>query len=149
MATDPVPQRISDADRDAAIDMLRAHYGEGRLDDSEFTERMTAALNARTAADLTPLFADLPDPRPADASTPSYQLLPSANRLPAERRTDGADLTRAQGGSWIGVAQAVLWPTAIGLTILTRGGAWWILLAIVGSIILSQLSASRRQPPPY
>ena len=62
--TEPVPQRIGDTDRDQAADALREHLAQGRLSQDEFDERMSVALSAKTAADLEPLFADLPEPRP-------------------------------------------------------------------------------------
>ena len=63
--TEPVPQRIGDTDRDQAADALREHLAQGRISQDEFDERMSVALSAKTAADLEPLFADLPEPRPA------------------------------------------------------------------------------------
>ena len=59
----PVPDttpRASDAERDHAIDRLRAAYVEGRLDQEEFDERSAAALTAKTIGQLEPLFSDLP-----------------------------------------------------------------------------------------
>ncbi|HEX2895920.1 MAG TPA: DUF1707 domain-containing protein [Marmoricola sp.] len=51
--------RISDADRDRAIDRLSEHYAAGRLDKDEFDERSDAVWTAKTDADLAPIFADL------------------------------------------------------------------------------------------
>jgi DUF1707 SHOCT-like domain/2TM domain len=63
--------RVSDAEREAVADRLRAAAGEGRLDAEELDERLTAAYGARTSADLTPLTADLPaPPTPAPARVP-------------------------------------------------------------------------------
>jgi Domain of unknown function (DUF1707) len=55
--------RASDADRERAVDDLRRHHEEGRLDSGEFTERMEAALSARWLDQLPRLLSDLPDPR--------------------------------------------------------------------------------------
>jgi Domain of unknown function (DUF1707) len=52
--------RASDAERDAVAAELREHFAAGRLDQSEFGERVASALRARTAADLDGLLADLP-----------------------------------------------------------------------------------------
>lgn len=57
--------RISDADREAVVARLRTASEEGRLDLGELEERVTAAYAAKTAADLTPLTADLPTGPPA------------------------------------------------------------------------------------
>ena len=52
--------RASDQERDAATEQLQQAFAEGRLDDTEFDERMRRALTARTRADLDALRADLP-----------------------------------------------------------------------------------------
>jgi len=52
--------RVSDADRDAVVTELGRHFQDGRLDQSEFGERMSAALCAKTEGDLAELLADLP-----------------------------------------------------------------------------------------
>ncbi len=52
--------RLSDADRDRAAAELVEHYAEGRLDAEEHAERLDAIWTARVAADLEPIFADLP-----------------------------------------------------------------------------------------
>jgi hypothetical protein len=53
--------RASDAERNHAIDRLRAAYVEGRLDQEEFDERSDTALKAKTIGQLERLFDDLPD----------------------------------------------------------------------------------------
>lgn len=150
MTHDPVPQRLSDAERDTASQMLRDHFEAGRLDAGEFDERLSAALAARIAADFQPLFADLPAPRP-DTSGPSA---PPLGWAPAHGSSVTARPTASPPGTgggtdWIGVARRVIWPAAIVMGILT--GSWWtfIGIAIVGSIILSQLASNQRKPPPY
>lgn len=50
----------SHADRERAVDVLRAGYGEGRLDHPEFEKRVARAYSARTVAELSLLVADLP-----------------------------------------------------------------------------------------
>lgn len=50
----------SNADREQAIDTLKAAYLQGRLDKDEFDLRMGRALASRTYADLATLTADLP-----------------------------------------------------------------------------------------
>jgi Domain of unknown function (DUF1707) len=53
--------RVSDAERSEVADRLAEHYGEGRLDQSEFNERVEQAMRAKTRSDLAGLFDDLPD----------------------------------------------------------------------------------------
>lgn len=52
--------RISDADRESAVDLLSEQYALGRLSKDEFDERSDAVWSARTQGDLAPIFADLP-----------------------------------------------------------------------------------------
>ena len=54
--------RVSDADREQVAERLREAAGEGRLTMEELDERLEAAYDARTSADLAPLTADLPHP---------------------------------------------------------------------------------------
>jgi len=53
--------RVSDAERQAVTDRLAEHFGDGRLDQAEFDERVGRAMNAKTRADLAGLFDDLPE----------------------------------------------------------------------------------------
>jgi hypothetical protein len=55
-----VDLRISDAERAEVADLLAKHYGDGRLDEAEFNQRLDQAMRARTYKDLGGLFADLP-----------------------------------------------------------------------------------------
>lgn len=146
MATDdPIPQRLSDAERDEAVAMLRTHYEAGRLDEAEFAERMEAALSARTADQLPPLFTDLPDPRPAPLTPPPP---PPARRhsdavAPAPRTGAGG----VQKGQFdpLGLVQALVWPLAIGMMFLGRGGWYWILAAIVVTTVIAHLKGDGKR----
>ena len=63
--------RIGDRDRESAVSALGEHYAHGRLTKDEYDERSDAAWTARTAADLRPLFADLPAAPPPRAVPPA------------------------------------------------------------------------------
>jgi hypothetical protein len=52
--------RVSDAERQAAADRLRAAMAEGRLDLLEYDNRLARAYASVTYGDLDGLFADLP-----------------------------------------------------------------------------------------
>ncbi len=54
------PIRIGDSEREDAVKRLGEHYEAGRLSAEEHTERIGAALQAKTDADLAALFSDLP-----------------------------------------------------------------------------------------
>jgi GntR family transcriptional regulator len=53
--------RVSDAERGAVADRLAEHFAAGRLDQAEFDDRAGRAMSAKTRADLSGLFADLPE----------------------------------------------------------------------------------------
>ncbi|TDE09311.1 DUF1707 SHOCT-like domain-containing protein [Jiangella asiatica] len=65
--------RVSHADRDRMVEILRDAAADGRLDTDELEERVERALTARTFADLESLTEDLPVAAPA----------PPAARVPA------------------------------------------------------------------
>lgn len=52
--------RIGDAERHEMSEMLSRHFAEGRLDESEFQERVEQAMRAKTRGDLRGLLSDLP-----------------------------------------------------------------------------------------
>ena len=66
--------RVSDAERKDMADTLARHYADGRLDSSEFEERLGRAMAAKTRGDLSGLLDDLP---PLDEPPP-----PRARRRP-------------------------------------------------------------------
>lgn len=68
-APDHPELRVSDAEREAAVTLLREHGAAGRLDVAELEQRVAGAYAAKTRADLGALLRDLPDaqlpaPRP-------------------------------------------------------------------------------------
>ncbi len=91
---EPVPAdtspRASDAERNEAIDRLRAAYVEGRLDQEEFEERSRTALTARRRGELERLFTDLPS-RPGSALSTS----PPPVRPPPPGERPGSRLSLA------------------------------------------------------
>ncbi|QJT01987.1 DUF1707 domain-containing protein [Streptomyces asoensis] len=52
--------RASDADRERVAEVLRDALAEGRLDMTEFEERLEETYNARTYGELAPITRDLP-----------------------------------------------------------------------------------------
>jgi uncharacterized membrane protein len=52
--------RVSDAERDSAVEFLNRHYAEGRLTEREHSARLDAAYAARYDSQLEALTADLP-----------------------------------------------------------------------------------------
>ena len=58
--------RASDADREAAVERLRAAALEGRLDADELEERLSQAYAARWCSELSRLTADVTAPAPPE-----------------------------------------------------------------------------------
>jgi hypothetical protein len=80
VSAEPWDLRLSNAEREEAMDVLGEHVSTGRLDIDEFGSRSARIGAAARVSDLIPLFEDLPAPKPS-------VLL--ANRAPVEpvRRT--------------------------------------------------------------
>jgi hypothetical protein len=72
--TDELDQRCSDDDRDRAVAMLREALSQGRLDRSEFGDRIDAVLAARTHGDLRVVLADI-EITGVDSASASHQWL--------------------------------------------------------------------------
>jgi hypothetical protein len=57
--------RAADADREQIADQLRTSHSEGRIDLSEFQQRLERCYDAKTFGDLGALVSDLPSDEPA------------------------------------------------------------------------------------
>lgn len=63
--------RIGGVERDDAISLLQEHLAAGRLDSTEFDDRIGKALSAKTGTELDGLFSDLPGRRPGQSDAGS------------------------------------------------------------------------------
>ena len=70
--------RIGDAERQKAMDDLGKHFAAGRLDITEYDNRLTNVAEATMRSDLIPIFSDLP--AITDANTPA--AIPYAAGIP-------------------------------------------------------------------
>ena len=115
---DPRTLRVSHADRDRVVDILRVAAGDGRLDAEELDERLERALQARTFAELEPLTEDLPVAPLVPPRVPGAQV--AADTAPGMGAVTGAggQVERAEA------PEAVSWSVA-GLP-LRREGAWTV-----------------------
>ena len=74
--------RIGDAERDAAMAQLREHFVAGRLTFDELSERIDAALTAKTQRQIDGLMADLPRPPRVHRGEPRVPVpAPDAGRF--------------------------------------------------------------------
>ena len=125
--------RVSDADRERTVALLREHHAVGRLTAEEFHERMDRAYAAKTRGDLDELLADLP-------AIDLYRL-PSAGIQPTRRRGSGPlrlaenSLVTARTGPWLtwAAGSALLAAVWLVVGVVSGGTAWipWFLLVVV------------------
>jgi hypothetical protein len=135
--------RVSHAERTEVADRLSKHYGDGRLDEEEFNERLDRAMNAKTQADLNGLFADLPatsEPgKAAKAAQPSDRR--PRSRHPVQRVLGLILITVVA----IFVAHALMWPFGLAGHVLFVPVPW-ILIAIVAFLCWRYATRHRRRP---
>lgn len=117
--------RISDAEREAAVTALGEHYAAGRLTREEYDERADRALAARTAAEVTTLFTDLPAPHPY---APSASGRPGGSPRPSYRPA------AVQRGSRLPFLPLLL--VVIGLAVLLK--APFLVLLVLGALWFSR-----------
>jgi hypothetical protein len=104
--------RASDAEREATAEVLRAHFADGRLDATEFAERLERAYKAKTRADLSALCHDLPPlppPPPLPEPPPPRPVRRGSPVLAAALRWAVLDLGAV--GLWaLGGVHQSFWP---------------------------------------
>ena len=130
--------RISNTERDEAVETLGVHLSTGRLELSEFEERCGRAAQARTRGELEVLFTDLPAPHPdLSSATPPAPLMQKAGRLVTQPGGKKKGLVETPGSKALeavaGLAFVFGIPAAILLTIFA--GAWWVFIP-VGMVII-------------
>ncbi|WP_324784090.1 DUF1707 SHOCT-like domain-containing protein [Streptomyces sp. H51] len=112
MTDDAVPDlRASDADRERVAEALRDALAEGRLDMTEFEERLEATYRARTYGELAPITRDLPVPG----------VTPPA---PVSFAKDGAG-SGEWGGRIVGGEGSSTWAVAV-MSGFQRKGRWTV-----------------------
>jgi Domain of unknown function (DUF1707) len=159
-AKPPVEPRIGDADRDQAVAFLQEHMAQGRIDTSEFDDRMSRALKAKTASELAILFDDLPEPRPPSAAdSTAYQAPPWQQatqrtfEIPPWQRTPAASPgiahhvhpavpERSKGDTVIAAVTAGSWLAVILFCFATSWSYWWLMFI---PIFISSIAGSMRK----
>lgn len=125
--------RAGDKDRQAVADQLKTALDEGRLDLSEYDERLQKTYGAKTFDDLKGLLDDLPGTVPVEHSqvTPVAEAAPVASPVPGIRH---------QVARWLGpYAGVILVCTLIWLITSISAGrvqyywpVWLLIPAILG-----------------
>jgi len=129
--------RVGDRERTSALEALGEHPAAGRLTLDEYGERSARVTVAKTAADLTALFDDLPEPHPVAPMQASTLAAPAntgtVNRLSGRRspQQTGAVPTadsRSAAQKLVGAAAAASVFVALALFFITGSWLWFLLI---------------------
>ena len=142
--------RIGDTERQKAMDDLGKHFAAGRLDITEYDNRLTNVAEATMMSDLIPIFSDLP--AITDANTPA--TIPHAAGLPDEAAFTSSEIEESyRSGKRIklGITMLMLLPflATAHLQTLISGIAFSVFLATVIMLYVLKLGPkSWHQPSP-
>ncbi|MDT7798595.1 MAG: hypothetical protein QOI78_2028 [Actinomycetota bacterium] len=124
--------RLSDAERQDALDVLEEHVRSGRLDIDEYGTRSAKVTAAKRVSDLVPLFDDLPSPRPSalvtGAAVPGVPVV-----------TGESQVQRFLNASAVPIAIVV----AIAVLILSRGRL--LIISVALPLVIAMLAGLRRR----
>ena len=127
--TPPTDPLIGTPERDSAREALEAHLVEKRLDPGEYERRSAAAQLARTRAELSRLFADLPVPHPT---------LPPLTAPPTEPDDEDPPPIFLAGCLMLALGL----PVAVVLGF--AYGAWWALaVPVVATVVMTYVEHLR------
>lgn len=129
--------RVSDSERQRAIDELRRHCAAGRIDVDEYAARIERALMATTLQELDVLRADLPMIRIADPAAETGHVWARVHE-PATPESPGGGgrswaLGQALSASLIVALSAVVVVAA--LVIALVAGWTWAVVLIAGWLV--------------
>jgi hypothetical protein len=124
--------RLSDAERQDALDVLDEHVRTGRLDIDEYGARTAKVTAAKRVSELVPLFEDLPSPRP------SALLNGAVPRVPVAPSDDNA-LVRFLTAGAVPIAIVL----AIAVLILSRGRL--LIISVALPLVVAMIAGARRR----
>jgi Domain of unknown function (DUF1707) len=124
--------RLSDDERQDALDVLEEHVRSGRLDIDEYGTRSAKVTAAKRVSELVPLFDDLPSPRPSallnGAAAPQVPVMSGESAL-SQFLTRGA------------VPIAII--LAVAVLILSRGRL--LIISIALPLVVAMIAGTRRR----
>jgi hypothetical protein len=112
--------RVSDAERDEVVELLRNAAADGRIDHDELDNRVARALTARTYGDLNATIADIPRPRGA-------RTLNATRPTTVSRKVGGWALTAVRNEPWLLVF--VIPMVAVALSLMLAALMMWMIVA--------------------
>jgi hypothetical protein len=132
VSEEPSPQlRISDIDRESALQALGEHMSVGRIDLDEYGDRSAKVTAAKTRGELAEIFADLPQPHPQMGAAPA--AAPAAPGATEVQPAPGHHPTWAErplNQRLTATIVPVVWVIAIAL-VSVGAGWWWIIAPIL------------------
>ena len=147
------PLRTSRADREQAIDVVKAAFVQGRLTKDEFDLRVGQVLASRTYADLGALTADLPgwvtsaQPPAEQASEPgrmlSFKTAVTVGAVGAGPSMASAAVVMMQAGTVPAAAGVFL----VGLTGVLVTGLLAVLLMLLSWVVRRSQRGTAQGPP--
>jgi len=145
--------RAAHADRDQAIDVLKAAFVQGRLTKDEFDLRVGQVFASRTYADLDALTADIPDwvtsdqPSVVPVQEPgkvlSFKTAARVGVVGASPSMASAAVLMTQASGVPAVARVLL----VGLTGVLVAGLLAALLMFLSWVVRRSLRGSAQEPP--
>jgi hypothetical protein len=117
--------RVSDADREAVIDALRKHAGDGRLSVDELTARVEQAYQAKTYGELEVVQRDLP----RSDNRPMVSVVPTGPVVVRRRR-------RKRSPAWLAAYLLILNAAFVAIWFLSGHHYFWPGWTIIISAVL-------------
>jgi hypothetical protein len=150
----PGQLRTSHADRDQAINVLKAAFVQGRLTKHEFDLRVGQVLGSRTFADLGALTADIPgwvtgalvadEPARAPGRALSFKTAAGVGAIGAVPSMASAAVAMTQAGG----VPAVVGVLVVGLTGVLVTVLLAALLVVLSWVVRRSQRAPEQGPPP-
>jgi Domain of unknown function (DUF1707) len=149
MATDETGRlRASHADREQAIEVLKAAFVQGRLDKHEFDARVGQAFASRTYLELAAVTADIP-PDPIPAKPVPARPLPAQPQPNRGVRSGLAVISAGTGlAAFVWAAALITQSPAAILLALTITVAYAGTLMLAGAVMLESRPRKRVRPRP-
>jgi len=141
--------RVSDADREQAVEVLKAAFVQGRITQDELDMRSGQAFTAQTYADLAALTADLP--AGIVGARPPRQRARAQTRPPEDRtvqkalRIDAA-ATVVMIGAWAAALLAHAENPAVGTLLFAVTFTWFGIVILTGAVMLESRFPMRPGP---